>query len=351
MKQTAISPRYEWDEAIFPVAEKLAADMGLSGRITLEKLSGGRNNRVFRMAVDNRTYLLKSYFVHDGDRRDRLNHEFSVIQYAWSLGLRSIPQPFIADTVNHAALYEFIAGDTLVASDLTELDIEQAIRFVRELNIHNRSEEAGRLPIASEACFSIREHLHGAEMRLKRLQEMEVKNDIEQNALDFVTQCLLPHWLKIKETMADVLNDNENKRVLGMDERCLSPSDFGFHNVLRERNRTLRFIDFEYAGWDDPAKLICDFFCQPDIRVPRIYLPRFEEALATMFDRQDDLQRRVRLLFPVYGIKWCCIMLNDFLPEGRARRGYADAGEEVKRKEAQLEKAEAYLPVIMNNEW
>ena len=26
------------------------------------------------------------------------------------------------------------------------------------------------------------------------------------------------------------------------------------------------FIDFEYAGWDDPSKLICDFFCQPAVK-------------------------------------------------------------------------------------
>ena len=40
-------------------------------------------------------------------------------------------------------------------------------------------------------------------------------------------------------------------------------SDFGFHNVINKNNK-LFFIDFEYAGLDDPIKLICDFYCQPD---------------------------------------------------------------------------------------
>jgi hypothetical protein len=61
----------------------------------------------------------------------------------------------MADTANHAALYEFIDGNTLDASDLTEYDIDQAIRFIRNLSRHNGSAGAECLPSASEACFSM----------------------------------------------------------------------------------------------------------------------------------------------------------------------------------------------------
>ena len=47
----------------------------------------------------------------------------------------------------------------------------------------------------------------------------------------------------------------------------MSPSDFGFHNALATPGGRLVFIDFEYAGWDDPAKLANDFFCQPAVPV------------------------------------------------------------------------------------
>ena len=50
---------------------------------------------------------------------------------------------------------------------------------------------------------------------------------------------------------------------LKKEEMIISPSDFGFHNVINKNNK-LFFIDFEYAGLDDPIKLICDFYCQPD---------------------------------------------------------------------------------------
>src|SRR6185503_11886129 len=45
----------------------------------------------------------------------------------------------------------------------------------------------------------------------------------------------------------------------------LSPSDFGYHNAVLADDETVRFFDFEYAGWDDPAKLVCDFFNQVEV--------------------------------------------------------------------------------------
>ena len=50
----------------------------------------------------------------------------------------------------------------------------------------------------------------------------------------------------------------------------LSPSDFGFHNILSHHNN-LYYIDFEYAGWDDPYKLIADFILNPDYKIPIKY--------------------------------------------------------------------------------
>ena len=57
---------------------------------------------------------------------------------------------------------------------------------------------------------------------------------------------------------------------LGEADRVVSPSDFGFHNALRTEDGRLAFLDFEYAGWDDPAKLVCDFELQPAVPAPRV---------------------------------------------------------------------------------
>ena len=61
--------------------------------------------------------------------------------------------------------------------------------------------------------------------------------------------------------------------------RCfLSPSDFGFHNILQSEGR-LNFLDFEYAGRDDLAKLLSDFRLCPEIKVKKKYSEIFVKIL------------------------------------------------------------------------
>src|SRR5439155_21002106 len=53
------------------------------------------------------------------------------------------------------------------------------------------------------------------------------------------------------------------EKEIAADQRTLSPSDFGFHNALRQADGRIIFLDFEYFGWDDPAKMIADFLLHP----------------------------------------------------------------------------------------
>ena len=72
--------RHKNNQDLVLVAVKLIEEMGLSGNVTLERLSGGRNNQVFKMMADDRRFLLKSYFIHEEDPRDRLGNELSFLR-------------------------------------------------------------------------------------------------------------------------------------------------------------------------------------------------------------------------------------------------------------------------------
>ncbi|NCW27038.1 MAG: hypothetical protein EBV83_01870 [Verrucomicrobia bacterium] len=109
---------------------------------------------------------------------------------------------------------------------------------------------------------------------------------------------------------------------------CISPSDFGFHNSLLGDDNRLRFFDFEYAGWDDPAKMAADFFCQPRIPAPASEFHRVAAFLGELFPLDAEVPERATSLWPVYRMKWICIMLNEFLPAGKTRRGFS-LGEEA----------------------
>jgi hypothetical protein len=124
----------------------------------------------------------------------------------------------------------------------------------------------------------------------------------------------------------------------------VSPSDFGFHNALLEFDDRVRFLDFEYAGWDDPAKLICDFFCQPAVPVPPRFFEPFTQAIAACYPHPEMVIGRTRLLMPVYRVKWVCIRLNEFLPTGNRRRQFSLDAEQVDtRRTLQLDAARVAL--------
>jgi hypothetical protein len=129
--------------------------------------------------------------------------------------------------------------------------------------------------------------------------------------------------------------------------RCLAPSDFGFHNALITDNGAIKFIDFEYAGWDDPGKMVADFFCQPERPVPFDFFEDFAQRVAFTTSDPKWHHRRFRLLLPVYRLKWCMIRLNDFLAVGGQRRRYAcQEVEEDQRKRHQLESSRVALELL-----
>ena len=59
----------EW---LSQIAASMMAEAGLLGDISLHALSGGANNRVFRVDGNEHSALLKAYFQHPNDPRDRL---------------------------------------------------------------------------------------------------------------------------------------------------------------------------------------------------------------------------------------------------------------------------------------
>jgi hypothetical protein len=319
---------------------KLLAEIGVAGDADLRELQGGANNRVYRLDRDGSAYLLKSYFRDRQDPRDRLNTEYNFSQFAWTHGVNQIARPLAKDSKEGIGLYEFIEGRQCSPVDVTKSRVEEAGQFFCDLNVYRSEVMARELKPASEACFSVSDHIRCVASRVVRLGGVEIENDLDRAAVQFINDELTPAW----ELVTAQVRASRIKDSFDQEQVCLSPSDFGFHNALLGRDQRLRFIDFEYAGWDDPAKMICDFFSQPRVPVRAKWAEGFMETAMSDQPWADAVIQRVRVLRPLYRVKWCCIMLNEFLPVGKRRRRFSVSSISLEEaKTQQLKASNEYL--------
>lgn len=308
----------------------------------LNPLLGGRNNRVYRLQSAAGTHLMKLYFHHEQDTRDRLGHETAFLHHLELSGCTVAPHLFASIPSDHAALLEYIEGTPFSLPQIDAECVDQASEFYLLANTNRSSPAAREIPIASEACFSIHEHLALTQRRVDRLSEILLNDEFDVAADIFAHKGIADAWHQIRANiLAEWPNQADRDALLPRSERCLSPSDFGFHNALREASGRIRFLDFEYAGWDDPAKLICDFANQPDLPLSITLSARFADVLIAANANPGELARRVTALRPLYQIKWACICLNDFLRTGRQRHEFTQgiATDNRPRRELQLRRA------------
>lgn len=328
------------------LAALLGLQPGETERLTVVPFAASGNNRVFAVTSGEHRYAVKVYFRHSADTRDRLQSEYAFLTCASRAGIPCVPKPVACDSQNGIGVYEYIEGRKLKAAEIDAGCVDQAARFILQLN-HESAHAAGRgLPNASEACFSIDEHFAMVDGRIARLAGIGTVDALDREAGEFVA-ALTARWQLAKaQILRGALAAGIEAGAM-LAERCISPSDFGFHNALATADRGICFIDFEYAGWDDPAKLAGDFFSHPAVAVDAAHFDRFVETALAYSTNPEALAARARILLPVFQTKWCCIILNEFLPDSAQRRRFADPGRDVvARKREQLGKAVALFERI-----
>lgn len=319
-----------------------ACDFGTLQSIT--PLVGGRNNRVYRVTATGGTSILKHYYYDPNGGRDRWASEVAWSNFCNAHQVQWVPLLLASDRPAHCALFLELPGRNLQSADINADAVRQAAEFIRDVNRYREEPDALALPQAADAYFSLVDHATGVQRRLDRLTASPVSDDLDESLKDWLRSSLNPVWQQAQDVLRRGLMDTEGRDPLPRRRWCLSPSDFGFHNAWRLPSGDLRFLDFEYAGWDDPAKLVCDFYWQVDLPAPR---STWAVMCDTLADIDDGLIDRLRRLFPSQGIKWCCILLNEFLPADQRRRAFADETAPDHREE-QWDRARALLSAVQD---
>lgn len=310
----------------------------------ISALTSGGNNKAWRVDTDGGCFLAKHYFRHAGDLRDRLAAEFEFARYANACAPGSVAKAIYTEPATGFSIFQFLSGQPIGPGEVGGGEVYAAADFFAALNGKSKLVDAAHLPVASEACFSIAEHLNLVRRRIEALSKAVAQVRPDTMGVEAFVFDLARYWRKLE---ADVVEASRSDYLsvdllLPPEDRCLSPSDFGFHNALRSDSGGICFIDFEYAGWDDPAKMVGDFFAQLAVPIPEKFFDLFVDTALAGFSNKKILKRRAELLRPVYQVKWCCIALNVFLPVNLARRKFANPDlDETELKEKQLGKAKS----------
>jgi hypothetical protein len=324
----------------------VASQLGGRNILRMTPARTGGNNRIYRVEFDDRSLAaLKSYPSQMTDPRDRLGTEFSALSFLKRHGVKEVPSAIAADPETGFALYEWIEGSTV--DSCRESDIDAAVEFCRRLRDLTTAADAQSLPIASEACLSGADIQYQVERRHWRLRGVAVE---DATLRQFLENEFEPVRERVDRWAIDGFADEgmDFDAGLPLDKRTLSPADFGFHNTLRREDGTLTFVDLEYFGWDDPVRLVAEFTQHPGMDLGREMSWRFHDKACDLFAADDQFRNRMRLLYPALGLRWCLIMLNEFLPERWIRRIYA--GEKADRAQVlarQLEKARSNLARVV----
>jgi len=168
MSQCVVEPELAHSAATVLLGEPVAE---------LTRIGGGRNSRVYRVAGSGgRYYALKLYFRNSQDARDRRAAEFTALQFLRRHGVHCVPEPVASDAWLGASLFGFIDGELASSAEIAEPDIDRLTDFLVALRGLARLPDAGALPVASEAVFSLAALVDSIERRLRRPQHQIVRD-------------------------------------------------------------------------------------------------------------------------------------------------------------------------------
>jgi len=287
-----------------------ASELG-SSEETLVPLRGGMNNYVFRCGIKLRRWVIKGYPKYEIGKPDRMQSEIEFLQYANQVAPTRVPELIAIDKARRCVVLEYIEGSGYPEGVSPPAgDVKEALEFFRLLNADMVVAMQNIHLDAAEGFPSLTQHMANVYERIALMRT-------EHLPRDFVQICtkILSILRSDTEDLADILyrgiNNGNIDDFLDPKRRCVSPSDFGFHNAIRTK-KCIKFIDFEFAGWDDPSKVCCDFTLQQrnPINASAIHI---HAALFSALDRKATM--RLLTMHRILRLKWACIVMNILNPD------------------------------------
>lgn len=278
----------------------------------LSMVSNGVNGNKFKIYIDKKKFFLKIYPNDEFNRHDRIKSELSFINFLKLNNLNNFPEIISHNRKENWIIFDWIEGTKI--KNVSRREVKNLIDFLIDIQSFKIKEKSLLLPIASEACFSLVDHQSLIYQKAKNtLSKIQLFKNIDKDLIKTINTKFSIMLNLLREIKNDYYYKKEFwENKLNSSQRCISPSDVGFHNILNSSDKFI-FFDFEFAGIDDPCKLIVDLIIQPDYPIPFKYTYLIKDLINLYKNKIPFLEIRLKIIFQLYQIKWFCIILNPII--------------------------------------
>ncbi len=306
------------------------------------ELKTGGNNRSFTCAFKKNKYVVKYYYKENNADHSRLLTEWNFLLFLKSINERQVPLPILKNEKKGFLIYSYLTGKK-ISGKPSVLFIDKSADFITRINSEKAVALSKNISLASEAAFTIEKFISLTEKKIDLL--CDVPSEEAPQVFELI-KTVIDTFNMLKLKSPDIFQFHDEQGEL----RCLSPSDFGTHNSLVGSNQNYQYLDFEYAGWDDPTKLILDLYLNPQSEIQKYEVNRFLMHLILPKISNRILLQRCEILYPFAVLRWICIVLNIFQRPRQARIIFANPDLEIDLlKKQQYEKAELLLSKLNSN--
>jgi hypothetical protein len=296
---------------------RLWAEHLLGGPVDVSPLSGGANNHLFVCRSVTGQIVVKRYRAQNfGADFSRQQAEVTFLTHAAVTASGFVPRLLAVHDREDMIAMSFLRGEIYrEGAKILESDVSSVINFYRQINLNR--ELVSCYPIAArEGYLSISEHLSHVDQRLNAFSVGHLPVAVRQ-AAELTIGDVNRVYSSVQDSLLRLIQAGDLTDILPNGYLQLSPGDFGFHNAMRATGGAV-FFDFEYAGLDDPAKTLVDFFLQPKLPVTRNYFDQVAEGMAVSIPF-DFLRARAAAMHRLLFTKWLAIILA---PLDSARFGH-----------------------------
>jgi|GEM_PF-1289525 len=267
----------------------------------------GGNHRSFVIELNDNQKL----FVKSSNHASiaNLENEYYALKVLESNGITCIPKAMGFSGQNAFLLQNCVEGKKI--NKITNIHLLSIGNFIQQLD-----KVSIDFPFASQYRAKLNDYTTAIETRLEKINSGLKRLQSTYPDLIKIEKLIQKKVTPIKEFIFKKYNQQIKQNHLELEQKfpknelILNPSDFGFHNIILSNDDRLFFIDFEYFGWDDKIKMVCDFIHHLGHNLNLEQKLYFLRLLKQRGFLSKTLIQRMELVIDLIGLEWVLIVLN-----------------------------------------